>query len=140
MSLVTSTQSGGGPDRGERPGTCLVELVLSAGEFGPQAEPALRRLRAALEARQPDTGAAGDLADGPILRIGMAVTQEFGKLDITLRALVRAGDLVQGALLGAEHLRTAVSGLSGGHDPDSPSPSAGGAASFQEQSVRASWS
>ena len=57
----------------------------------------------------------------------MAVTQEFGKLDITLRALVTAGDLVSGAALGAEHLRRAVRG---------PAPRSG---PFQEQSVRASW-
>jgi hypothetical protein len=103
-----------------------VELVLSAGEFGPQAEPALRRLRAVLEADQ----AASDGAAGDILRTGMAVTQEFGKLDITLRALVSTGDLVQGALLGAAHLRGAVERLTAD----------GSAAVFQEQSVRASWS
>lgn len=99
--------------------TCLVELVLSAGEFGPQAEPALRLLRAALEASTPE-------AASPILRTGMAVTQEFGKLDITLRALVSTADLVQGALLGAAHLRSAMGGP--------------GTGAFQEQSVRASWS
>lgn len=100
--------------------SCLVELVLSAGEFGPQAEPALRELRAALEVEHPERGS------GPVLRTGMAVTQEFGKLDVTLRALVTAGDLVSGAALGAEHLRRAVAAL----------PRAAG---FQEQSVRASW-
>jgi hypothetical protein len=98
-----------------------VELVLSAGEFGPQAEPALRELRAALELERPELAASE-----PVLRTGMAVTQEFGKLDITLRALVTTGDLVSGAALGAGHLRRAVEALSGG-------------AAFQEQSVRASW-
>ena len=112
--------------------TCLVELVLSAGEFGPQAEPALRELRAALEAYQDQTSAPDGSALSPILRTGMAVTQEFGKLDITLRALVSTDDLLLGARLGAEHLRGAVTALD---DGDRSLP-----ASFQEQSVRASWS
>lgn len=102
--------------------SCLVELVLSAGEFGPQAEPALRQLRAALEVDLTDAPAGGQ-----ILRTGMAVTQEFGKLDITVRALVSAGDLVEAATLGAEHLRAAIDAA---QQPDG---------SFQEQSVRASW-
>lgn len=101
--------------------TCLVELVLSAGEFGPQAEPALRELRAALEVEHPELAATE-----PVRRTGMAVTQEFGKLDITLRALVSADDLVEGTSLGAAHLRAAVAALSV-------------AAAFQEQSVRAAW-
>lgn len=111
-----------------RVGTCLIELVVSAGEFGPQAEPALRQLRSALEAGQqlPAEGLTG-----PILRTGMAVTQEFGKLDITLRALVSTDDLLQGALLGAQHLRDVV---------DQVERAEGLPASFQEQSVRASWS
>jgi hypothetical protein len=96
--------------------TCLVELVLSAGEFGPHAEPALKALRAALD---------GGPGDGQVLRTGVAVTQEFGKLDITLRAVVSAPDLVSGAALGTEHLRQAVAAV------DRPG--------FQEQSVRASW-
>lgn len=100
-------------------GACLVELVLSAGEFGPQAEPALKRLRALLEVPHQH---------GPILRTGMAVTQEFGKLDITVRALVSAADLVQGAALGTQHLREAIGTLALGEYP-----------AFQEQSVRASW-
>lgn len=99
---------------------CLVEIVLSAGEFGPQAEPALRMLRAVLEVPHQQ---------GPILGTGMAVTQEFGKLDITVRALVSAGDLVQGAALGAEHLRLAIDAVEREQHP-----------AFQEQSVRASWS
>ena len=109
------------------PTTCLVELVLSAGEFGPQAEPALRELRAALEGERIG-------ADGPVLRTGMAVTQEFGKLDITLRALVSSGDLVTGTALGAAHLRRAVDALrEPGH------AAAAVSAPFHEQSVRAAW-
>jgi len=110
--------------------TCLVELVLSAGEFGPQAEPALRRLRAVLEREQPEPGGTGDLdaTPGPVLRTGMAVTQEFGKLDITLRALVTAADLLTATGLGAAHLRAAVAAVE-----------QGATTGFQEQSVRASW-
>lgn len=100
---------------------CLVELVLSAGEFGPQAEPALRRLRAALELPAQPEGSE-------ILRTGMAVTQEFGKLDITVRALVRAEDLMTAAGVGTRHLRAAIGTASGP-----------GNRTFQEQSVRASW-
>ena len=100
-------------------GACLVELVLSAGEFGPQAEPALRRLRDLLEVPHQH---------GPILDTGMAVTQEFGKLDVTVRALVSAVDLVEGAALGTKHLRQAIGTLALGAHP-----------AFQEQSVRASW-
>ena len=94
--------------------------MLSTSEFGPQAEPALRRLRTALEA---------PAQAGAILRTGMAVTQEFGKLDITVRALVSAADLVQAATLGAEHLRLAIDAVEQAEHP-----------AFQEQSVRASWS
>lgn len=126
MPTTAGTTSGLPPEQVVRISTCLVELVLSAGEFGPQAEPALRQLRAALEAHQPEDEA------GAILRTGMAVTQEFGKLDITLRALVSTGDLLQGALLGAEHLRAAVAGLREATSPQGPA--------FVEQSVRASWS
>lgn len=103
--------------------SCLVELVLSAGEFGPQAEPALRQLRAALEL-------APERATGPILRTGMAVTQDFGRLDITVRALVSADDLVHAATLGAEYLRAAIGAAEN---------AASEVHSFQEQSVRASW-
>jgi hypothetical protein len=117
-----------------RTSTCLVELVLSAGEFGPQAEPALRRLRAALEAEHPEPVSVEGVpaGPGPVLRTGMAVTQEFGKLDITLRALVTAADLLAGATLGAAHLRAAVAGVEQGGSPDFR-------ADFREQSVRASW-
>lgn len=109
------------PHRG--PAACLVELVLSAGEFGPQAEPALRELRAALERAPSDDPAS-------ILRTGMAVTQEFGKLDITVRALVSAADLLEATALGAGHLRAAIGTVLGGD---------GASAVFHEQSVRASW-
>jgi hypothetical protein len=126
VPTTAGTTSGPPPEAVVRVSTCLVELVLSAGEFGPQAEPALRQLRAALEAHQPVD------ESGTIMRTGMAVTQEFGKLDITLRALVSSGDLLQGALLGAEHLRLAVAAL---RDVAEPS-----GAAFTEQSVRASWS
>lgn len=108
--------------------TCLVELVLSAGEFGPQAEPALRELRAALEV---DHGVPEGGHPSSVLRTGMAVTQEFGKLDITLRAVVSADDLVSGAALGAGHLRRAVDAVQ--------EPGVLGARSFTEQSVRAAW-
>jgi hypothetical protein len=104
--------------------SCLVELVLSAGEFGPMAEPALRRLRAALElAPEPPS------SDAAILRTGLAVTQEFGKLDITVRALVSSDDLLLAASLGAAHLRTAICSAEIAGEP----------VAFQEQSVRASW-
>ena len=95
---------------------------MSVGEFGPKAEPALQQLRAALEL-------APEQSSGPILRTGMAVTQEFGKLDITVRALVSADDLMRAAVLGAEHLREAVGGVERDGDLQT----------FQEQSVRASW-
>lgn len=142
------------PDRSQpeppaRVATCLVELVLSAGEFGPQAEPALRQLRAALERHQPVVGgdASGDspsrcdeppvdYESGTILRTGMAVTQEFGKLDVTLRALVSTRDLIQGATVGAEHLRAAIGGLRAGTEAEGPLDGL----PFLEQSVRASWS
>jgi hypothetical protein len=105
------------------PSRCLVELVLSASEFGPHAEPALRRLQAALEIpHQP----------GPVLRTGMAVTQEFGKLDITVRAVVAADDLMEAANLAAEHLRHAIDAVECGGGGV-------GHSAFREQSVRASW-
>lgn len=117
---MTTTSTAEGPPTGlAGTSTCLVELVLSAGEFGPQAEPALRRLRAALEVDQP-------AEQGPVLRTGMAITQEFGKLDITLRALVSAADLMAAAALGAAHLRSAVAAVEHGE-------------ALREQSVRASW-
>jgi hypothetical protein len=125
--VPTPATASDGPAGTAAASTCLVELVLSAGEFGPQAEPALRELRAALE------GEHGG-AEGPVLRTGMAVTQEFGKLDITLRAVVSSGDLVTGAALGAGHLRRAVDAL---REPGRAAEA--GTALFQEQSVRAAW-
>ena len=99
----------------------MVELVVEVRGPPFDSEPAVREMRRALEASVVSN-----------VRLGMAVAQEFGRLCVTLRALVQSADLLDAARLGAPALREVLT--------DTSARFAGRGVRLDEVSLHTSWS